>query len=410
MKNKKSIVFLGYNHFPQGLAEVQKIILISKSLIITGNNVTIICRNGYHNMSNQPEIKVNGIFENIKYTYASGSCYKSKHFFKRRINQIKGKINEFLLLRKFKKNNDLDYAILSTRSFYLVLYYSVISKILGFKTVLNYVEYYSAMEKKRFEMRKRINDNLFDKYAPICSDAVFPISDFLIKHITKISSSKSYLKIPGLTDFTKYDGIETFQNQKYFLYCGAAGYKEIIMFIIDSFGKISNCQSHLYLVINGSVDNIQEIKNYINNKKEKEKIKMFSNLTQKELFTYYKNAIALLIPLRHTFQDIARFPHKTGEYMASGNPVISTNYGEMKYYFNDGKNALLAEYYDINLFAEKMQFVIDNPAEAQRIGIEGKKMAIKLFDYRYKAKEIDDFLTTGFGKKNCSKISSLNVN
>ena len=41
-----------------------------------------------------------------------------------------------------------------------------------------------------------------------------------------------------------------------------------------------------------------------------------------------------------------------------------------------------------------MQFVINNPSDAQKIGIEGKKIATKLFDYRYKAKDIDDFLNS----------------
>jgi glycosyltransferase involved in cell wall biosynthesis len=393
MARKKSIVFLGYNDFPHGLAEVQKIILISKSLISTGNNVTVICRNGYHNIADGTEIKVTGIYENIKYIYASGSCFRNSNFFKRRLNEIKGKIKEFLLLRKYKKNNDLDCAILSTRNFYLVLYYRILSKILGFKIVLNYVEYYSAQKKEYWEIRQKLNDTLFDTYAPSLSDAVLPISEFLINHINRVSSSKTYLKIPGLTDLSKYDGIETLQNESYFLYCGAAGYKEIILFIIDSFELIENNICYLYLIVNGAANEIDEIKNYINNTKQKHRIKIFSNLTQKELFTYYKNALALLIPLRPTFQDIARFPHKTGEYLASGNPVISTNYGEIKFYFRDGENILLAESYDINLFAEKMQFVINNPSQAKKIGFEGKNMAIKLFDYRYKAKEIDEFLT-----------------
>lgn len=406
MKNKKSIVFLGFNDFPHGLAEAQKIILISKSLIMTDNNVTVICRNGYHNMADHPELKVNGIYENIKYVYTSGSCFRNKHFLKRRLNQLKGKINEFLLLRKYKKNNNLDYAILSTRNFYLVLYYNILSKIFGFKTVLNYVEYYSAQKKEGLQIGQRVNDKLFDKYAPSLSDTVFPISEFLIKHINEVSPSKGYLKIPGLTDFERYDGIETLLEGKYFLFCGSAAYNEIIFFVIDSFELIADNSSHLYLVINGTENEIQVIKNYINNKKEKEKIKIFSNLTQKKLFTLYKNAIALLIPLRPTFQDIARFPHKTGEYLASGNPVISTNYGEIKYYFKDRKNMLLAENYDVNLFAEKMQFVIDNQEIAQKIGIEGRNLAITLFDYRYKAKEIDDFLNLRLKK---TKADSSNI-
>ncbi len=102
--------------------------------------------------------------------------------------------------------------------------------------------------------------------------------------------------------------------------------------------------------------------------------------------------MALLIPLRPTFQDKARFPHKIGEYVASGNVVISTNYGEVKYYFKDMENMLIADSYDVNLFAEKMQFVIDNPNVVKQIGIKGKIKALPLFDYRSQATVINNFL------------------
>lgn len=398
MKNRKSIVFLGFNHFPHGFAEVQRLILISKSLIITGNDVTVICRNGYQNMANSPEMRVSGIYENIKYIYASGSCFRNKNFFKRRLNQIKGKINEFLLLRKYKKNDTLDYAILSTRNFYLVLYYRILSKIFGFKTVLNYVEYYSAAEKESLQICKRVNDQLFDRYAPVLSGAVFPISEFLVQHIKKVAPNKQYLKIPVLTDFDKYKGIEKLRGQKYFLFCGDAAYKEIVKFIIDSFGILGKTSFCLYLIVNGSDDDIMEIKRYAAANIQEDNFRIFSKLSEKDLYTFYRSAIALLIPLRPTFQDSARFPHKTGEYLASGNPVISTNFGEMKYYFKDAENMLLAESYDTKLFADKMQFVIDNQDQAKQIGIEGRNIAAELFDYSYIAKEIDEFLTLGLKK------------
>ena len=112
--------------------------------------------------------------------------------------------------------------------------------------------------------------------------------------------------------------------------------------------------------------------------------------------SFYKNAVALLIPLRPTLQDKARFPHKIGEYLASGNPVISTNYGEVKYYFKDMENMLIADSYDINLFADKMQFVINNPIEGQRIGMNGKNMVLRIFDYRIQAPIINNFLNSKF--------------
>ncbi len=101
---------------------------------------------------------------------------------------------------------------------------------------------------------------------------------------------------------------------------------------------------------------------------------------------------ALLIPLSPTLQDIARFPHKIGEYLASGNPVISTDYGEVNHYFNDMENMLLAETYDINVFAEKMQFVINHPEESKDIGLKGKESCSKKFDYRNLAEPLNNFL------------------
>ena len=393
MTARKSIVYLGYSAFPRGLAEVQKMILISKSLFLTGHHVTVICRNGTHNKNTNPDIKVHGFYESIEYIYASGSAFRNDSFLRRRICEIKGKINEVRMLRQRKKQGRLDYAILSTRNFYSILFYSIISKLFGFKTILNYVEYYSAMKKNWYQVGVRLNDKLFDKYASSLADAVFPISEFLINHIKRGSPSKKYLKIPVLTDFSKYHEIEVSSSQKYFLFCGDAGYKEVIHFIVDSFELLKNRPSaFLYLVISGNPGNIEEIKKYINNCAQKNRIKLFSRLSEKDLYTYYKNAAALLIPLRPTFQDMARFPHKTGEYLASGNPVISTNYGEIKYYFQDGENMLIADRYDRGLFAEKMQFVIDKSEEAKSIGLRGKNLACQLFNYRSFSPILNDFL------------------
>lgn len=393
MTNRKAVVYLGYSAFPHGLAEVQKIILTSKSLLLTGNNVTVICRYGNHSTANQGELKTHGFYENIEYIYASGSPFRNKSFLKRRVFKIKGVINEIAILRKRKKEKRLDYAILSTGRFFSIVYYSILSKLIGFKTILTYVEYYSAMERKWFQFGRRLNDNLFDKYAPSLTSATFLISEFLIRQVMKVSPGKKYLKIPGLTDFEKYNGIKKIQSEKYFLFCGSVEYKEILWFCIDAFNRLKDSTSvFLYLVANGDENKMKQLKEYIFNGPGRDKIRVFSKLSEKQLYTYYKNATALLIPLRPTFQDAARFPHKTGEYLASENPVISTNYGEVKNYFKDRKDMLLADSYDIHQFAEKMQFVIDNPEEAKDIGLKGKCVASTIFDYRNMAPVIDNFL------------------
>ena len=79
-----------------------------------------------------------------------------------------------------------------------------------------------------------------------------------------------------------------------------------------------------------------------------------SNIAYQDLLSLYKRADVLLIPLRDTIQDNARFPHKIGEYTASKRPILSTNSGELKYYFKDGVSALLTEEYSENAYVEKL--------------------------------------------------------
>ena len=394
MSNKKNVVYLGCSGFPYGYAEMQKILLISRCLVLTGNNVTVIGTRGVHRKKEHPDLEASGSYENIKYVYTTGDPFRNESFIKRNLSKITGRVNEFLLLRKRKKNKELDYAILSTHNSYLIFYYVILSKLFGFKTILNYVEFYSGVEKNFSQAGLWLNDKLFDRYAPVVVDGIFPISEFIINHLKKVAPNKKYLKIPGLTNYERFKDIETIEGEKYFLYCGAASYKEVVLFIIDAFNLLNTPSTFLYLVINGTEANISEIKNYINSTPQKDKIKMFSKLSDKQLNTYYKNAIALLIPLRPTYQDIARFPHKIGEYFASGNPIISTNYGEVKYYFKDMEAMLIADSYDLNLYAEKMQFVIDNPEAAKKIGITGNNLAAPIFDHRIKAMDINNFLDT----------------
>jgi len=60
---------------------------------------------------------------------------------------------------------------------------------------------------------------------------------------------------------------------------------------------------------------------------------------------------------------------------------------------------LLADEYDISKFSAKMQFVIDNPDAAKEIGLEGKKIASLIFDYKTQATAIDDFFNELLIKK-----------
>ena len=106
------------------------------------------------------------------------------------------------------------------------------------------------------------------------------------------------------------------------------------------------------------------------------------------------HAKALLIPLTDSIQDKARFPQKISEYLASGNPIITTNFGEVPFYFHDQKNALVANEYDINEYAGKFDFIVENPDISMQIGRNGKLTGLKFFDYNSYGVEIKKMIIT----------------
>lgn len=68
------------------------------------------------------------------------------------------------------------------------------------------------------------------------------------------------------------------------------------------------------------------------------------------------------------------FPTKLGEYLATGNPVVVTNVGEIGFFLRDGENCRMARPGDAEDFAEKMIWVADNPEESKIIGAKGKEL------------------------------------
>jgi glycosyltransferase involved in cell wall biosynthesis len=142
--------------------------------------------------------------------------------------------------------------------------------------------------------------------------------------------------------------------------------------------------------VNGGAEKISKHRDSI---KDDKTIKILSNLSYEVLISYYKNAKALLIPLQDNLQDKARFPFKISEYTAAARPIITSDSGAVIDYFQDGINALLAKTGDVNDFAEKLKFVLNNPQEAEKIATKSHELGQKLFNYKSYSTSLQEFAT-----------------
>lgn len=308
---------------------------------------------------------------------ATGIEYRPKSFFKRNFLKFFSFLFEYNKILQLNKEKKIDWVNVYTQYFGIYFFYFILSKILRFKIILHYVEFRSEIKGRNIILR--INDYFFDKYAFFLCNKIIPISTFLNNRISKIRPNIKTIIIPPICDFAFFDSIipESTEN-RYLVYCGSANYDEVILFIIESYLKITDKNNiDLHLIINGRITNPKIIELIESNKN---KILIFSRLSYELLIAKYKGSLAQLIPLRATVQDYARFPQKICEYLASGRPIVTTNLGEIPNYFEDGRNAIVASGFDTDTYSQKLQWIINNPNKLESISENSYATGLNLFN------------------------------
>ncbi len=389
----KAVVFLGDSGFPIGLAHIQRITLMGRALIEAGCEVRVVCRVGVWRKGLKTSYGKEGIHEGIGYRYTSDSPFRPESKVGRKYQKIKGKIKEFFYLRRLKKEGKIDAAILSTMNFNDALRYKIYAKLLGFKIAINLVEMASALD-RRSSFKLRIHNWLMENWLLKRFDGAMPISDKLCEFYGEIAPSKPCIKVPVVCDYDRFANIDRITTEPYFLYCASISFMEVTEFILQAYESLESKQGNkLYLLIGGKQkEKIELLQRELDRRFPEGNIKLYSNVPYEQLMKLFTNAKALLIPLRHTLEDTARFPHKIGEYLATGNPIITTNVGEIKTYFKDGATALVSEQYCHHEFAEKMKYVLDNSKSVKDVGLAGKELGEKNFHYRIHGPRIKHFL------------------
>lgn len=121
--------------------------------------------------------------------------------------------------------------------------------------------------------------------------------------------------------------------------------------------------------------------NDINSVKEKYPfIEIYTSLPYDNLIKEYKKAKFLLIPLRETIQDIARFPNKVCEYAASHSVIITTKFGEPARIFKDMESALICDDFSQESLMAKFDWILKNSDKIESISDSSYKIGRKHFD------------------------------
>jgi len=387
------IFHLGNSGFPSGTnAVMQRIGLTFKGLKLAGCNPLVISKHSLYEAENRKRINR---YQGIPYIYTSILTTRPDNFIIRNLNKISGYFGELFLL--IKKRKSIQAAIFYGPSFIELVYYRILSKILRFKLIIQYVELISEIQPNHIV--HGLNGKAFDNYCFVFCDGIIVISEFLRNRSLSKNKSLPIIKIPAICDFEEFQQITGKKYQaNYLMYCGSIGYYSVIEFIIDLYCRLRELgfyQGRLLLAIGIGDKNetsYLELINKIEGCGYGDSIVLEKNVPHVRLIEIYLSAELLIVPLRNVIQDIAGFHHKVGEYSAAEKPIISTNRGEVQYYFRDGISAILADEYTIESYLQKLSEVLPFKEQLKKIAEEGHKVGKEKLNYMNYGFELKQFI------------------
>jgi len=411
------IIIFACADFPEGPATTSRIRLLARILTSAGHEVSLAIFNANARKPIPENRQTSGRFESVHYRYMSGRTVRPESFAGKLSDTLKGIVNSVWYLRDKNKHGLADAVLFYTPGIYRSLPAFLLARFYGIPTIIELCEIFSCDERKsglRYDI-KRMGARISDRIMPGMSSGVLAISTRIIDYLTKHGVDGSrIMHLPILVDHDRFartssSPVQDLLGKRYFLSSGALDEKEGIDFILTAFASICDSHDRIYLAFTGTPekrrkDQVIEMAKRLH---IEEKLLFTGFLSSDQLSWAYQNAVALLCCRSDTPFANYGFPTKLAEYLSSGRPVITNEVGDMLFYLKDGVNAFVSKAEDSSSIARQMARILDNPALASLVGLDGRKVAAEYFDYKNFVRTLDVFLRSVCGKNETDAAPSV---
>jgi glycosyltransferase involved in cell wall biosynthesis len=390
-----NIIIITHEAFPTGMACTNRILSYSKGIVELGHFIKIIILRPTEKKGNIFNNKIIGNYLNVEYEYVSGTTLWSGNKIYKLYYVLKGYFKAFKYIKNFRKKNRID-AILSVSNYKIeMLVFFIICKIYKIKYIKEKSEYPFILNNKSHI--SRIYGKIYVNTIYKLFDGMIVMTNNLFEYYkNKVRKNALLFVIPMTVEFDRFQNIKIDRDIKYFAYCGEmGGNKDGVENLINAFYLVSQKYMEYYLYLIGTSSDPNDFKKMKMKVKElslENKIVFTGRIDRGEIPNYLCNASILVLARPSSLQSHGGFPTKLGEYLSTGNPVIVTKVGEIAQFLTDGENAFLVEPDNVEAFASKMEFVINNPEIAKKVGQKGKDVVLKEFNYKTQARKIIEFI------------------
>jgi glycosyltransferase involved in cell wall biosynthesis len=392
------IIFVSSGKYPNGGAATNRHLAYAKGLIELGHEVEFIL------LVEQQWTKQESLDKGIKFTcLAEGTQNKLS-----KIAKIKLFYNTIIkanriILSAHQKRKISSLILLDTRIEVLIPLINNARKI-GIKVFHERTEYPFVYGGKT--VIGKIVLYIYLKFILQKFDGLYVINNALKKYFSELTNNKiDIIVINMIVDSSRFE-IEKNKSKDSFktiTYCGSIeGDKDGIPILVEAFSLIAMEFPSIQLQLITASRNQNARQDILIRAQELgilDKVSLLGPLIRDEIPRALCDSDYLVLSRPDNVQAEGGFPSKLGEYLATGKPVVITNVGEINHFLHDGLNAFIAEPNSAEKFADKLREALLSK-KADQIGIEGRKLVYKEFNYLHQAKILAEF----FEKQNQSNI------
>lgn len=288
--------------------------------------------------------------------------------------------------------------ILQLRKNDIVILYGMINFLWMFRLVKNVKLYHERTESPDVIGRDYsfTGDIKHKIYLSSCKklDGLFVISPSLRNYFVKevgMSEDKVHV-INMIVDMSRFDNLNLKPKLNTITYCGTISeQKDGISYLIKSFAKVIEHYNNITLTIIGGFESKkteQNVLQLIKNLNIESNIILLGPVSSEEMPFHLSAAKILALSRPNNKQAQYGFPTKLGEYLMTENPVVITQVGDFDKYLEDKKEVIFSKPDDIDDFADKLLWVLDNYKLASSIGKNGKVIAQNSFNYKIESQKV----------------------
>jgi glycosyltransferase involved in cell wall biosynthesis len=253
------------------------------------------------------------------------------------------------------------------------------------------------------------NRDLYDKYIVNKSDYLFVISTYLYNKYKNLYPNLQIIpSTPSLVDVEDFekrksldisflfpDNYEFLKSRKNkFLYAGSCARPNGIFFLLENLAELKDKENFeffvIFLISEGDPNVLLQKVKKLN---IQDKVFIRGSVPQKYIPAIYEQlADYLFLPEHGDLCANAGFPSKTAELLASGKPIIATNFSDLSNYLINGYNSLISEVGDKFNYQSNLRKLLFDKKLCENLSLNSKLTAKETFHYINGAKKFANII------------------